>query len=88
MTDNEGETDTVTKNVTVSTAPNDPPIAAFHFAPSSPKTNEQVTFTSDATDDGSVALEEWDFDERRHLRHDRLAGQHSYATGTYTCSCA
>ena len=41
VTDNEGETDTVTKNVTVSTAPNDPPVAAFHFAPSSPKTNEQ-----------------------------------------------
>jgi PKD repeat protein len=60
--DNEGEIDTATKTVTVSQAPNDPPSAAFRFAPASPKTNETITFTSEATDDGGIALEEWDLD--------------------------
>jgi PKD repeat protein len=85
VTDNEGGTDTVTKNVTVSTAPNDPPVAAFHFAPSSPNTNEQVTFTSDATDDGSVALEEWDFENDGTYDTTGSQAQHSYPTaGSYT----
>ena len=85
VTDNEGGTDTVAKNVTVSTAPNDAPVAAFHFAPSSPKTNEQVTFTSDATDDGSVALEEWDFENDGTYDTTGSEVQHSYSTaGSYT----
>ena len=85
VTDNEGETDTVTKNVTVSTVPNDPPVAAFHFAPSSPKTNEQVTFTSDATDDGSVSLEEWDFENDGTYDTTGSQVQHSYAAAdSYT----
>jgi PKD repeat protein len=85
VTDDEGETDTVTKDVTVSTPPNDLPVAAFHFAPSSPKTNEQVTFTSDATDDGNVALEEWDFENDGIYDTTGSQAQHSYATAdSYT----
>ena len=85
VTDNEGETDTVTKTVTVSTVPNDPPVAAFHFAPTSPKTNEQVTFTSDATDDGSVSLEEWDFENDGTYDTTGSQVQHSYGTAdSYT----
>jgi PKD repeat protein len=85
VTDNEGGTDTVTKNVTVSSVPNDPPVAAFHFAPSSPKTNQQVTFTSDATDDGSVTLEEWDFENDGTYDTTGSEAQHSYPTAdSYT----
>jgi PKD repeat protein len=85
VTDNEGGTDTVAKNVTVSTVPNDPPVAAFHFAPSSPKTNEQITFTSDATDDGSVALEEWDFTDDGTIDASGTSVQYAYAVPkTYT----
>ena len=85
VTDNEGGTDTVTKNVTVSTAPNDAPVAAFHFAPSSPKTNQLVTFTSDATDDGSIALEEWDFENDGTYDTTGSEVQHSYSTAaSYT----
>ena len=89
VTDNEGGTDTVTKAVTVSTVPNDPPIAAFHFAPSAPKTNQQVTFTSDATDDGSVSLEEWDFTNDGTYDTTGSQAQHSYARPAPTRrSCA
>ena len=85
VTDNEGETDTVTKTVTVSTVPNDPPVAAFHFAPTSPKTNQQITFTSDATDDGSVSLEEWDFENDGTYDTTGSQVQHSYGVAdSYT----
>jgi large repetitive protein len=85
VTDNEGGTDTMSKNVTVSTAPNAPPVAAFHFAPTAPKTHQQVTFTSDATDDGSVALEEWDFENDGTYDTAGSEAQHSYPTaGSYT----
>ena len=85
VTDNEGESDTVTKTVTVSTVPNDPPVAAFHFAPTSPKTNQQITFTSDATDDSSVSLEEWDFENDGTYDTTGSQAQHSYGVAdSYT----
>jgi PKD repeat protein len=85
VTDNEGETDTVAKTVTVGTPPNDAPTAAFHFSPSAPNTNQTVTFTSDATDDGAVALEEWDFEADGTYDTTGSQVQRAYATaGTYT----
>ena len=85
VTDNEGETDTVTKSVTVGSPPNDPPTAAFHFSPAAPNTNQTVTFTSDATDDGSVALEEWDFEADGTYDTTGSEVQRAYATaGSYT----
>ena len=85
VTDNEGETDTVAKTVTVGSPPNDPPTAAFHFSPSAPNTNQAVTFTSDAADDGSVALEEWDFEADGTYDTTGSEVQRAYATaGTYT----
>jgi PKD repeat protein len=84
-TDDEGAVDTTTKNVTVGNPPNDPPAAAFHFAPSAPKTGEKVTFTSDATDDGSVALEEWDFENDGTYDTTGSVAEHTYATAdSYT----
>ena len=61
-TDNEGASAAVTRSVTVAAIPNDAPVASFSFAPSSPLTGESVTFTSDSTDDGALAEEEWDLD--------------------------
>jgi PKD repeat protein len=85
VTDNEGETDTATKSVTVGNPPNDPPTAAFHFTPAAPNTGETVTFTSDATDDGTVALEEWDFEADGTYDTTGTQVQHAYATaGSYT----
>ena len=85
VTDNEGETDTVAKTVTVGAPPNDPPTAAFHFSPTAPNTDQTVTFTSDSTDDGSVALEEWDFEADGTYDATGSEVQRAYATpGTYT----
>ena len=80
VTDNEGEADTVTKNVTVGNPPNDPPTAAFHFAPTAPRTGETVRFTSDASDDGTVALEEWDFENDGTYDTTGSVVDHTYAT--------
>jgi PKD repeat protein len=82
VTDNEGGFDTATKNVTVSNLPNDPPTAAFHFSPSSPKTNETVTFTSDATDDHGVSLEEWDFENDGSYDTSGSEVEHAYPAAT------
>ncbi len=37
------------------------PSASFTFDPGAPLSGDQITFTSTATDDGSIVLEEWDF---------------------------
>jgi PKD repeat protein len=60
VTDDDGLTGVVTKAVPVS---NKVPVAAFHYSPSLPATNEDVTFTSDSSDpDGSIDSTLWDFD--------------------------
>jgi len=42
---------------------NQSPEASFDYAPDSPQTNREVTFTSSSTDgDGGIASQEWDLD--------------------------
>jgi PKD repeat protein len=60
VTDASGATDIATVAVDVA---NRPPVAGFTFSPASPKTLEQVTFTSTSTDsDGTIAAYAWDLD--------------------------
>ena len=60
VTDDNGDTNTLAKNVTVA---NRPPVAAFSSAPSAPLTRDPVTLTSTSSDpDGTVAAQAWDLD--------------------------
>ncbi len=60
VTDNSAATATATLTVDVA---NRPPSASFTSSPGSPKTGDQVTFTSTSTDpDGTIASVAWDFD--------------------------
>jgi CSLREA domain-containing protein len=66
VTDNLGATDEETHVVSVTEPPpvNEPPVAAFHFAPVAPQTGNVVTFDSDATDpEGELDTLEWDLDD-------------------------
>ncbi len=61
VTDNDGLSDVVTKNVTVL---NQRPSASFDFAPALPQSHETITFTSTSSDpDGSIQSELWDLDD-------------------------
>ena len=66
VTVTDDETDTADSNpvtVEVSDPPNQPPVAAFHFAPSRPVVGQPVTFTSDSSDPELETLAlEWDLD--------------------------
>jgi PKD repeat protein len=60
VVDNDGLSGVVTKNVPVT---NKNPIASFGYSPTSPATDETVTFTSTSSDpDGSIESTLWDFD--------------------------
>jgi PKD repeat protein len=59
VTDDDGGVTTATKTVTLL---NRPPVAGFTFAPAAPKAGQVVTLTSSATDDASIARQEWDLD--------------------------
>ena len=60
VTDNSGATTVATLNVTVG---NRAPTAEFTFAPASPLSLEEVTWTSTSTDpDGTIASYAWDLD--------------------------
>lgn len=58
VTDDEGESGTTTKSVTVM----QPPVAAFNYTPSLPLPGELVAFSDQSTDNGTITLREWDFD--------------------------
>src|SRR5262245_10314534 len=58
VTDDKGGTDIATKTLSVG---NQPPVASFDYSPASPKTGDQITFTSSSSDpDGSIASYAWD----------------------------
>jgi PKD repeat protein len=60
VTDDNGATATATGTVTID---NRAPAAKFSFAPASPSTLDDVTFTSESTDaDGTIASQAWDLD--------------------------
>jgi PKD repeat protein len=60
VTDDNGASTTISKNVTVA---NRPPVAAFSSAPAAPLTRDPVTFTSTSSDpDGTIASQAWDLD--------------------------
>jgi PKD repeat protein len=60
VVDNDGLSDIITRTVTVE---NRAPTASFDFSPSSPKTNETITFSSSSSDpEGPLQSQEWDFD--------------------------
>ena len=62
VTDDDGETDTITKNVYVGV---EPPVADFFWTPEIPEADENVIFdASDSYDtDGTIILFEWDWDD-------------------------
>jgi len=85
VTDDNGATDAKTQVVRVALPPNQPPNALFHFAPSAPKSAEVVTFTSDSTDDGSITLAQWDFDNDGTFDASGNVVQHAFSVpDTYT----
>jgi PKD repeat protein len=85
VTDDNGATDAKTQVVRVALPPNQQPSAKFHFTPAAPKSAEVVTFTSDSTDDGSITLAQWDFDNDGTFDATGNEVQHSYAVpDTYT----
>jgi len=60
VTDNDGLSDTVTKNVYVKEPENVPPKADFHWTPQNPQVDEQVNFVSDSYDsDGTIQSYVW-----------------------------
>ena len=60
VTDDGGKTDTVTHPITITA--NQPPNAAFTFAPQTPAIHDLVTFTDESTDDDGVVSESWSID--------------------------
>ena len=63
VTDNDGLTDTITKNVVINDDMNQNPIANFEWAPSQPKINENIIFDASYSfdPDGNIRLYEWDW---------------------------
>jgi PKD repeat protein len=92
VTDDDGATDEVSHDVTVTTPPpppNQAPTAAFEYSPSSPAAGEAVSFdgSGSSDSDGSVARYEWDFDGDGTYETDAgtaATTSHTYAeAGTY-----
>ena len=79
VTDNQGGTNSVSHNVTVTT-PNQPPVAAF----TSSCSGDACTFTNTSSDpDGSVASNSWTFGDGQTSI--TVSPSHTYtASGTYT----
>ena len=80
VTDNGGATNSLTKSVTVSSAPNVPPTANFSFVTS----GLTATFTDSSTDsDGTVASRSWNFGDS--TTSTATNPSHAYAAaGTYS----
>jgi len=72
----------VTKTITVRDVPNDPPTAAFTFAPDPPNPGEQVTFngTTSTDPDGSIVSYSWDLDNDNRYGEAGETGESPTAT--------
>jgi PKD repeat protein len=83
VTDDNGASDSASLDIVVA---NRGPTASFTSSPAAPKTGEQVTFTSTATDpDGTIAGIAWDLDNNGTFETSGATAQRSFATvGTYT----
>jgi uncharacterized delta-60 repeat protein len=82
VTDDQGQTATVTRQVAVADRP---PAAAFSFTPAAPKTGESVAFDGSASTDpdGSVVAYAWDFGDG--AGGSGASPSHAYAAaGSYT----
>ncbi len=76
----DGETNTITKTVTV----NAPPAVTFDFDPDSPLVGQEVDFQSDVSDPGDTFTRAWDFGDGQPGTGGG-APSHAYAApGTYT----
>ncbi len=81
--DDDGDSDTVTKDISVS-SPNSQPTASFSYSPSSPTTEDTVQFTDESSDsDGSITSWDWSFGD--YSSSTQKDPSHSYnSSGTYT----
>jgi len=63
VTDNDGLTDTITKNVVINDDMNQNPIANFEWTPSQPKINENIIFDASYSfdPDGNIKSYQWDW---------------------------
>ncbi len=85
VTDNEGATDTTTKNITVqSSEENTVPTADFSYDPTEPTSGETIQFTDTSEDlDGSISSYSWNFGDGSSSTE--ASPSHTYSSsGTYT----
>ena len=85
VTDNNGATNSTTRSVTVSPTPNQAPVAAFTFSPSSPTTGTAVAFSAAGSydPDGSLVAYAWQFGDGG--TGSGVTASHAYSLpGTYT----
>ena len=84
VTDSDGATGSVTKDISVGEPANQPPVADFSYTPALPQVNKAVQFTDQSTDvDGSVSGWDWTFGDGETSTEQNPT--HSYtAIGTYT----
>ncbi|MDD3492036.1 MAG: PKD domain-containing protein [Candidatus Thermoplasmatota archaeon] len=85
VTDNDGATDTTSRTLTIGEAPsNQAPNADFTYTPTTPTTQDTITFTDQSTDsDGTLTSHAWNFGDGTTSTTPNPT--HQYTTpGTYT----
>ena len=83
VTDTDGASSSITKDVTVSAPLNMPPVAAFTFSPSLPQVGSAVSFTDTSTaSKGTVTAWLWNFGDGA-TSHDQNPSHTYSSTGTY-----
>jgi len=85
VTDNDGATDMETRQVVITSAPNQPPVARISVSPSSGEPGDWLTFSgaSSSDPDGSIVTYQWSFGDG--TSGSGMTTNHAYsAQGTYT----